>query len=174
MTVKEALAGRSSTRGYTAEPLTEGELAALLNAGLQAPTATNRQEIHFTVLSGGDPRLSEIEEEKNRLYGISPEKNFYYDAPTVVLLSGEKEFRWSSVDAGIAVQSMALMAEALGLGSLIIGCIHDALRGAREKEFSRKLAFPENYKFQIAIAFGHKAVAKEPHTYDEGARVTKL
>ena len=174
MTVQNALAGRSSTRGYTAEPLTAEELSALLAAGLQAPTATNRQEIHFTVLKGGDCRLAEIEEEKNRLRGISPEKNFYYDAPTVVLLSGEKGFRWSAIDAGIAVQSMALAAEALGLGSLIIGCIHDALRGAREREFAKMLAFPENYEFEIAIAVGHKAISKEPHTYDEGARVTML
>ncbi len=43
---------RSSTRGYTEEPLTETELNALLQAGLQAPTAANKQEIHFTVLKG--------------------------------------------------------------------------------------------------------------------------
>lgn len=106
MTVREAIARRSSTRGFTPEPLTEEELNAILEAGLQAPTATDRQEIHFTVLHDGDPVLAELEREKNRLYGISPEKKFYYGAPAVVILSGEKDFHWSGIDAGIAVQSM--------------------------------------------------------------------
>ena len=46
----ETIEKRSSTRGYTPEALSDTELEALLRAGLQAPTATNRQEIHFTVL----------------------------------------------------------------------------------------------------------------------------
>lgn len=175
--VAEAMKKRSSTRGYTGEPLTEAELDAVIQAGLQAPTATNRQEVHFTVLKGEDPLLKEIEEEKNRLRGLSgPEHNFYYEAPAVVILSGEKGFRWSTLDAGIAVENMALAAEGLGLGlgSLIIGCVYDALRGEKQEYFSAALKLPQGYVFEIAIALGHKAAAKEPHTYDAGARVTYL
>lgn len=174
-TAMEAIGKRSSTRGYTNEPLTKAQLEALLHAGLQAPTATNRQEIHFTVLKGDNPILKEIEEEKNRLRGLTgPEHNFYYEAPVVIILSMERNFRWSAVDAGIAVENMALAAESLGLGSLIIGCIRDALLGEKRDYFSGHLRLPENYEFGIAIAVGHKAVAKEPHTYDEEARVTYL
>lgn len=54
-TVIEAIKKRSSTRGYTSQPLTEEELSTLIEAGLQAPTATNRQELHFTVLKDGHP-----------------------------------------------------------------------------------------------------------------------
>lgn len=171
----ETMEKRSSTRGYTAEELTEQELDILIRAGLQAPTATNRQEIHFTVLKGNNPVLKEIEDEKNRLRGIvSPEHNFYYEAPAVIILSMEKEFRWCEVDAGIAVENIALAAEALGLGSLIIGCIRDALLGEKKEYFSKLLKLPEGYEYGIAIAAGHKAVTKEPHTYEAGARVTYL
>ncbi len=69
---------------------------------------------------------------------------------------------------------MALAAEALGLGSLIIGCIYDALRGEKKDYFAKALRFPEQYEFEIAIAFGHKAVEKDPHTYDAEAQVTHL
>ncbi len=175
ISVMEGMKKRSSTRGYTKEPLTEAELDAILQAGLQAPTATNRQEIHFTVLKGEDPLLQEIEEEKNRLRGLSGlEHNFYYEAPVVVILSGEKGFRWSTLDGGIAVENMALAAEALGLGRLIIGCIYDALRGEKQEYFSTALKLPQGYEYEIAIALGHKAVTKEPHTYEAGARVTYL
>lgn len=173
--VIETIQKRSSTRGYTAETLTDEELDILIHAGLQAPTAANKQEIHFTVLKGSHPILAELEDEKNRLRQISdPPHNFYYEAPAVILLSADSSYRWSALDAGIAVENMALAAESLGLGNLIIGCIYDAMRGEKKSYFSDALKFPENYEYEIAIAFGHKAVVKDPHTYDAGAQVTYL
>ncbi len=171
----ETIKKRSSTRGYTLDPLTDAELDALICSGLQAPTAANRQEIHFTILKGDNPLLKELEEEKNRLRGIvDPPHNFYYEAPTVVIISADSTYKWGSLDAGIAVENMALAAEGLGLGNLIIGCIDDAIKGEKKGYFSTALQFPENYEYKIAIAFGHKAVTKEPHTYDAKAQVTYL
>jgi len=173
--VIEAIQKRSSTRGYTPEPLTDAELDALIRSGLQAPTAANRQEIHFTVLKGDNPLLTELEEEKNRLRNIvDPPHNFYYEAPSVVILSADSTYKWGSLDAGIAVENMALAAEGLGLGNLIIGCIDDAIKGEKREYFGAALHFPENYEYKIAIAFGHKAVTKEPHTYDADTQVTYL
>ena len=173
--VTDAIKNRSSTRGYTSRPLTQAELNVLLQAGLQSPTAVNRQEVHFTVLRGDHPLLAEIEEEKNRLRALSDlPHNFYYEAPTVILLSADRTFRWSAVDAGIAVQSMALAAESMGLGSLIIGCIYDALHGEKQAYFEKARGVPETNEFQIAIAVGHKAVEKTPHTYDAETHVTYL
>ena len=174
MHVQEAIKSRSSTRGYTPQKLTGEELRLLIEAGLQAPTATNRQEIHFTVLQEGNPILQEIEEEKNRLWNTNPAQNFYYSAPTVIIISAEKGFRWSAMDAGIAVENIALAAEAMGLGNVIIGCIHDALRSERREYFEKLLQFPENYEYQIAIAVGHKATSKDPHDYDAARQVTYL
>lgn len=171
----KAMELRSSTRGYTEEKLTREEINSLLRAGLQAPTATNRQEIHITVVEGDHPILREIEEEKNRERGIQdPPHNFYYEAPTVLFLSAEKAFSWSEVDAGIAVENIALAAESMGLGSLIIGCVRDALTGDRKEYFSRELKFPEGYEFVIAVALGHKAVSKEPHEYQVEKNVSFL
>lgn len=171
----ETLKNRSSIRGYTEEPLTDAEMDILIHAGLQAPTAANRQEIHFTVLKGDNPLLKELEEEKNRLRNLSAlEHNFYYEAPVVVILSADSSFRWGTLDAGIAVENMALAAEGLGLGNLIIGCVYDALMGEKKDYFAKAFHFPENYEYKIAIAFGHKAVTKAPHTYDINAQTTYL
>ncbi len=173
--VTETIRERSSTRGYTPEPLTEEELDTLLQAGLQAPTAANRQEIHFTVVPGEHPVLQELEDEKNRLRDIaSPPHNFYYEAPVVVIISADSTFKWGTLDAGIAVENMALAAESLGLGNLIIGCILDAISGEKKAYFSEALKLPPSYEYKIAIAFGHRAVTKEPHTYDAGTQITRL
>ena len=173
--VLNAIERRCATRGYTKKELTEEELNNLLRAGLQAPTATNRQEIHITVVDGTHPILKEIEDLKNLERGTpNPQHNFYFEAPTVLLLSAEKAFSWAPVDAGIAVENIALAAEAMGLGSLIIGCIKNALTGDKKDYFAKALKFPEGYEFAIAIAIGHKAVTKEPHVYSIEKNVSFL
>ena len=175
LSVSDAIRRRSSTRGYTDKKLTASEIEALIHAGLRAPTAANRQEIHFTVLKGGSDILNEIENEKNRMRGLTGlDHNFYYEAPVVIILSADRTYRWSALDAGIAVENMALTAEEMGLGNLIIGCIYDVLRGSGREYFEKALKFPENYEYEIAIAFGHRAVSKEPHTYDAEQQVTYL
>ena len=173
--VLKAIEKRFSTRGYTDEKLTKEELDALIRAGLQAPTAANRQEVHITVVDGNNPILKEIEDEKNVGRGIqNPPHNFYFEAPVVLILSADETFYWSRLDAGIAVENIALAAEALGLGNLIIGCIKDALTGEKRDYFADALKFPEGYEFEIAIAVGHKAVTKEPHEYSVEKNVTYI
>jgi nitroreductase len=173
--VLSAMKQRSSARAYSAEPLTQSELDAILTAGLMAPTATNRQEIHFTAVKGDNPILAELDAEKRRLRGENEQPgNFYHEAPTVIFLSAEDAFKWGSLDAGIAVENMAVAAESLGLGNLIIGCVYDALHGEKQSYFAQKLHFPEGYSFQIALAVGHKTDNKTPHEYEYEKQVTVL
>ena len=166
---------RSSARAYSSGQLTEEQLDAILRAGLMAPTATNRQELHFTVVKGAHPLLKELDDEKNRLRMLEKQPhNFYYEAPVVILVSAEDAFSWSRVDAGIAVENMTLAAESLGLGTLIIGCIYDAMHGEKQEYFSQTLQIPEGYSFQIALAVGEKTDHKAPHQFDYEKQVSIL
>lgn len=179
----QSIAQRSSTRAYTEDKLTETEIRTILTAGLQAPTARNEQEIHITVFDGEHPLMAEIEQEKRTFLAASADEktkesilnapqNFYYNAPVVFILSADKDFLWSSLDAGIAVENMALAAEALGLGSVIIGIIKGAMDGEKKAYFAKECHFPENHTFEIALAVGHKAMKKEPHAFDFEKSVT--
>lgn len=164
--VLEVIKQRSSARAYSDVKPTKAELESILQAGLEAPTGMNRQEIRFSVVSGTHPILDELDEEKRTLRGQEKQAhNFYYEAPVLIFLSAEDGFKWSKVDAGIAVQNMALAAESLGLGSLIIGCVYDALHGEKKEYFSKALQIPEGYSFEIALAVGHKLDDKAPHEY---------
>ena len=170
-TIKE----RSSARAFSAEAVTEEELQKILNAGLMAPTGMNRQEIHFTVVKGDADFLEELDEEKRRLReqekGIH---NFYYEAPLLIFLSAEDGFKWSVLDSGIAVENMTLAAESLGLGTIILGCVSDALHGEKKEYFDKKLAIPEGYSFTIALGIGHKLDNKAPHDFEYEKQVTIL
>lgn len=176
--VLKTIEERSSIRAYTNERLTDEEIKTLITAALQAPTARNMQEVHVSVVDGGNPILKEIDTEcKLTMLATAPDdetkskiesnpNNFYYGAPIVFILSADKDFKWNKLDAGIAVENVALAAQSMGLGSLIIGIIDDAMRGAKKDYFAKALQFSENYEFAIAVAVGHKATEKEPHEID--------
>lgn len=168
----EVIRTRSSIRAYEDTALSGEQIEQLVEAALFAPTAANRQEFHVSVVKKGNPVLDEIEDERNK--GNSVPNNFYYDAPLVLFISADKTFRWSELDAGIVVENVHLAAHSLGLGSLIIGCIKDALTQDKAPYFAKKLDFPENYEFKIAIAVGYPATTKEPHSYDAKRQVTYL
>lgn len=184
--ILEIIRTRSSIRGYSNEELTPQQIEQLVNAALQAPTAANKQEFHISVVKRGNPILDEIEAEKRKIFAeneqdeekkkaiLNAPANFYYDAPVVLFISVDKEFRWSKLDAGIVVENVHLAAHGLGLGSLIIGCVYDALLQDKKEYFSNKLQFPENYEFAIAISVGYPAANKEPHTYDMDKQVTYI
>lgn len=173
--ILETIKERSSARAYSEENLTKSELDTILEAGLQAPTGMNRKEIHFTVVRGDHPILEELDEEKRKLRGQEKQPhNFYYEAPVLIFLSAEDGFKWSKVDAGIAVENMALAAEGLGLGNLIVGCIYDAMHGEKKEYFSHAFQIPEGYSFEIALAVGHKMDNKTPHEYSFEEQVTLL
>ena len=142
--VLKTISQRSSIRAYTAKKLTDAEIKALITAGLQAPTARNMQEVHISVIDGDNPILKEIDTQcKLTMLKAAPDdetkakiesnpNNFYYNAPTVLILSADKDFKWSKLDAGITVQNIALAAQSMELGSLIIGIIDDVMRGEKK------------------------------------------
>ena len=160
--VLEVIKKRSSARAYSDEEVMKEQLEKVIEAGLQGPTGMNKKEIHFTVVKGDAPILEELDAEKRALRGQDKQPhNFYYEAPVLIFLSAEDDFKWSKVDSGIAVQNMAIAAESMGLGNLIIG-------------FDKALAIPKGYSFQIALAVGHKTDNKTPHDYDVAAQVSYL
>ncbi|MBO5527167.1 MAG: nitroreductase family protein [Erysipelotrichaceae bacterium] len=161
---------RSSIRKYEDKMIPADVCRKLVEAGLKAPTATNKQEIHITVVTKDNPVQKEIQNDMNP----DAEVNFYYDAPVTLYLSALESFKWSAVDAGIAVENIHLAAAGMGLGSVILGCMETTLNGEKKEEYARKLAFPEGYKYYVAIAVGYPATEKVQHNIDFERDVTVL
>ncbi len=169
MDVLQAISNRRSHRVYRKEQLPEETLSAILRAGLEAPSATNRQPWHFSVVQ--DPALiQEIHDEAAKVMGkggsprfADPDFQMFYHAPTVVFLFGEKSCYWTQVDCGIAVENMALAAEGLGVGSVILGLPMPAFKGDQADRLRAKLQCPEGYDFVVAIALGYAEDMKDPH-----------
>lgn len=159
---------RSSIRGYKPDMLTKDEIDLLVKAGLQAPTARNAQEIHISVIQTANPVVKEIQQALNP----DAKSTFYYHAPVLFILSGRDDFKWSKLDAGIAVENMHLAAKGIGLGSVILGCIDRILLEEKKAYFDEKLCIPEGYSFAIALAAGYPDTQKAPHDIDVKANAS--
>lgn len=112
MDVLKAISDRRSHRSYRKEQVPEDVLGSVLKAGLEAPSARNHQPWHFSVVQDA-ALIQEVHDEaakvmeKNGSPRFSdPDFQMFYHAPTVIFLFGEKEFSWTQVDCGIAVENM--------------------------------------------------------------------
>lgn len=168
-----AILSRRSNRGFSEKPISDEQMSLLKECALASPTARNMQSWHFSFVS--DSRIiSQVESETVRIIDATADeatkartnarnRSIFYDAPLVVFISSDPSSRWSKVDAGIAVENLAVAAQSMGLGSVIIGLCAMAFEGEKKAELSDACGFPEGYEFSIAIAIGHPTVSKEAH-----------
>jgi nitroreductase len=156
-----AISDRRSIRAYKRDNITKDQIDTILKAALESPSARNKQPWHFTVVRD-QKVIAEVNEEANKIIGEDV-GDIFYAAPMVIFISGEKDWKWSKLDAGIAVQTIALAAHSLGLGSVILGMPDAAFRGPRVDYFNKLLKFPDNYEFAIAIAIGVPNTTKKAH-----------
>jgi len=162
--VLTAIADRRSNRAYKKDPLTEEQLNIILTAAVQSPSARNAQPWHFTVVKD-KALLGEINAEvkKNTDRDLN---DIFYGAPAVIFISANVHGptpKWARLDCGIAVQTIALAAHSIGLGSVILGMPDAAFLGDKKDYFDKALQFPKGYEFAIAIAIGAASDTKEAH-----------
>ncbi|MDR3209739.1 MAG: nitroreductase family protein [Oscillospiraceae bacterium] len=165
--VLTAISERRSIRAYAPEQITQAQLDALIQAALESPSAHNSQPWHFSVVQSR-AILDELNAETGKTFQFP---DLYYGAPTVIFISIKAEGQFAalaSVDAGIAVENIALAAQSLGLGSVILGLPALAFTGERAAYFKTLLKFPEGNEFIIAIAVGTGTATKEPHPVEPG------
>ena len=175
--VLSVISSRRSHRAYENTPLTQVQLDALIQAALESPSAVNRQPWHFTVV-----RNQELLDQMNRavreqVMKRNPDQrsprfadedfHVFYHAPTVIFLAGMPDNPYTHIDCGIAVENIALAAESLGLGSVILGMPREAFAGDQAEDFRRALQFPAGWDFAIAIALGVPADTKNAHPVGE-------
>lgn len=171
--VLKAIHDRRSTRGFNEVQLTDVQLQALIDAALASPTARNTQMWHFSVVQNKE-MLDAFNKETVGLIGgaraLDESFHVFYNAPTVIFISRPEECanRFVDVDCGIACENIALAAQGMGLGSVIVGMVMDTFLSERGAYWNKAFGIPEGYRFAIAIVVGNNTVTKEAHPIGEG------
>ena len=179
MEFRDVIYGRRSVRDFTAEPVDELALKAVIDVAIQAPSAINEQPWSFCIIrdQGLLDRISQkakahmLQEASSgnvptrlREHLADPKFHIFYHAPALILISATEAGIWAVEDCTLAAQNLMLGAYAAGLGSCWIGFAQRWLQTDEGKIF---LQLPHHYMPIAPIIVGHprsKASAVERRT----------
>ncbi len=155
MTVEDAIKNRYSVRSYSVKPVEEEKIKELLEAARLAPSAGNRQEWRFVVVTD--------EQARKELAGAAAGQMFVGKAPCVIACCADTDFHKMTcgqltypIDVAIAIDHITLRAVELGLGTCWIGAFY-------EEEVKKILNIPEKIKVVELITLGYpESVAQRP------------
>jgi nitroreductase len=174
--VLETIITRSSIRAYKSEPLSQEQKKALQDAALASPSAMNRQPYKFIFINN-KAVIEEIEQDVVNYFVAKKDEavlerlksrnnKVLYDTPCLILIVIEDNNSYAKVDAGIAVQNIALAAKSIGLDSVIVGMPGVVFSGPKADYWRKSLNIPEGYTYGIGIAVGYADMEKTPHDPD--------
>ena len=136
---------RRSTRRYSAEPVSDEMLNAILEAGRWAPSGNNNQPWRFCVVRDPEMRPS---------WPPSPASRGAKERPRAYLHLHSPPFMYNDTKdhqaVGACLQNMLLMAHGQGLGAVWLG---EILKSA--KEVRETLGLPEELELMAVVALGH-------------------
>lgn len=135
---------RYSARSYSEKKIEKEKLDKILEAGRIAPTAKNMQPFKIFVI-----------ESKEGIEKLDKATNCRFNAPTVLLVCGEKENKYCEMDATIATTHMMLEATNIGIGNLWVELF--------DKEIvTKEFEIPEDLKPVCLLMLGYKSETCHP------------
>jgi nitroreductase len=159
---------RHSVRSYAQTPPDNAAIATLLDAAVHAPTAMHEEPWAFVIVQ--DPailqRISDlakpifVEEVRHRnAHGAShsfdhfirPDFNIFYDANTLIIICAKSSSPFVVADCWLAAENLMLAAQAMGLGSCVIGSAVAALNIHKVK---KDLGIADDYSAIAPIVIG--------------------
>ena len=157
----QTIFSRRSIRKYTAEPVSETDVKALLEAAMAAPSANNSKPWHFVVVTE--------RETLDALAEAHPYGKMLAQAPLCIAVCGDPGISdyWEQ-DCSAATENLLLAVAALGLGAVWLG-VHP--RDQRTGFVRQFLGIPEAIVPLNLISIGHPAEEKDPRTQYSEARV---
>ena len=177
---QKSILERRSTRGFSDVALTEAEIRNLMDAALASPTACNYQDWHFSFVSNRSlleafsseyraGMLAALSAQPTEVIRKYADYDVFFHAPLAVFvtLPEAPKSRFAQVDAGIAVENLALSAQGMGLGSVILGRPMDVFTSETGLEWERRFGFPAGHHFAIGIVIGHNTITKDAHPVGE-------
>lgn len=175
----DAIRTRRSVRSFTEEEVTERALNDILEAGRLAPTGGNSQGTSYIVLQ---EKKDELEAMAVKLFrsiaglasplssyikGMNIDDAFFFKgAPVAIVIVGDK------VNASLAAENMAFMAEAHGLGVLYSGFF--TMCANMNPEIHSALGMKHREKAVTTLVIGHSAVKYQRTVRRKEASIRRL
>lgn len=174
--VVEAIKNRRSIRAYKPEQIDQAQLDTIVDCGINAPSALNKQTWEVRVIQNADllKRINDSFVEKakgKKLQGSAaraqePGFSVFHGAPTLIIVGREKNNSVSLVDCGLFAQNILLSAESMNIGTCTIGNMASILNDPDAKEFLKEINMPDTHEVAFGIAIGYKNESPEAKPRD--------
>jgi nitroreductase len=178
MDLDAVIYGRRSVREYTSQPVDEATIRRLIEAAVQAPSATNAQSWTFTVVRDQDllDRVSEAAKayllaapagwlsDRQRTRLADPAYHLFHHAPVLILISGTAPAPWVVENCALAAENLMLAAHGVGLGTCWIGYSQGYLNTPEGKD---ALGLPAEWVPVAPIIVGYPTALPPPVTRNE-------
>lgn len=143
--VIQTIMERRSIRKYAPQAVSKDTMEIILDCGINAPNAMNRQSWEIRV----------IEMAKHPEFAEALPKGIFRGAPTMVFVANETANRFSQVDCGLLGENMILAAQSMGIGSVVLGGPAAMIAENPElKPLLETLDFSQGYQLLYCIGFG--------------------
>lgn len=171
--VLENILTRRSIRKYTNQQISDENLNTILTAAKHAPSGGNSQTWHFTVIQNKEKLLKlnknikvafeKLEVDENTYKSIRSGKiaskndsySFYYNAPTLILVSNNVDYGNAMADSACALENMFLTSNDLKLGSCWINQVSWFDNDKNVRSLLTEMGIPKNHKVCGCICIGY-------------------
>ena len=152
---------------FIAGAIPKADLDIIIQAGVRAPSARNLQPWHFTVvqkkslLDRINVKAREVikkvfpVQSETMPWIVAPNYNYFYDAPTVIFISGQMDNEDVLGDCAIALMNMVYAAESLELQTCVVTTGLAAFTTEAGAGFMEDLEIPEGFKPIYALVLGY-------------------
>ena len=165
--VVKTIMERRSIRKYKPQPVEREKMQTIVECGVNAPNAMNRQPWEIRVVDNPDfiNGVTELYKKEQPKAAEDPNfKNMFRNAPTVVFVGRDVQSGSAEFDCGLLSENMMLAAQSMGIGSCCLGSPAAFMRSPAAAEYLKQLGFSEGYELLYCIAFGYpdEAPAAKP------------
>jgi len=162
---------RKSVRKYTAEPVSEADIEALIHSA-QTASVGKHNDAGYVLSVVTDPEVLRyvIKESEEKI----PRPDPIFSAPLVIFICRTKDAfeHLMEFDVGVIAEHIHLKATDLGLGSVVLYGFIGGLRG--KSDYVSKLGLPEGAEPLLAVAVGHSPLAEIERKADRNFAVVRV
>ena len=150
----ENIMSRRSIRNYKQEAVPREVLDQIMECGVNAPNAINRQSWEVRIVE--NPELQAQIKAAMAATGNERAEGCFYNAPVWVFIAQDSAFPFSAYDCGLMAENMMLAANALGIGSVCLGSpVRFILDSPQKDAVLEKLGFSDGYELCLCISMGY-------------------
>ncbi len=166
--VIENIMTRRSIRKYQPQQVEKEKLNTILECGINAPNAINRQAWEIRVLNSDEAvaKLKKFMAEENPKAKPEMVEGCFRGAPTLVIVANDVNFPFSPVDCGLMCENIMLSAWSLNVGSVCLGSPVGFIKNSPKA--MEMLGFSEGYQPIICIGLGYADETPDAKPRDMG------